>query len=78
VEFCETEELEIPGSSHDHQDSKASSNAALRVGRLMGTLFKEKDCVQGEGFEIHRNEETHYIESSRQEKAFKKYAFYQG
>ena len=73
VEFCREEGLPVPGLSHDATDSKA----VLRVGVIMGDLFKDGNCVQGEGFELRRSEEMRLIESSGQEKPLKKYAFWE-
>jgi len=63
----------VPGLAHDTTESKT----VLRVGAIMGILFKDKNCVQGEGFELRRSEEMRRIESSGQEKPLKKYAFWE-
>jgi hypothetical protein len=73
VGFCQESELSVPGLASDATESKA----ILRVGTIMGDLFKDKDCVQGEGFELRRSEEMRLIESSGQEKPLKKYAFWE-
>ena len=71
VEFCQEKGLPVPGLAHDVTESKA----ILRVGAILGGLFGEGNCVQGEGFELRRSEEMRRIESSGQEKPLKRYAF---
>jgi BT4734-like, N-terminal domain len=70
AEFCAIHELKTPGL----QD--ASEEKILQhIGRLMASAFKASDNVQGEGFEVHRTQETRFVESINQTREVKKYEF---
>ena len=56
VEICQGGSLDIPGLASDAVESKAK----MRVGTIMGKIFKERDFVEYEGFQIQRTEVAQY------------------
>jgi hypothetical protein len=73
AEFCAIhEELKIPGLPATATEPETLQH----IGRLMATVFKTADTVQGEGFEVRRTQETHFVESINANRELKKYAFH--
>ena len=72
VEISQGHSLDIPGLASDAVESKAK----LRVGIIMGKVFKERDFVEYEGFQIRRTKITQYSEDRHWEE-YKKYTISQ-
>ena len=70
VEVCHSHGLTIPGVPSDAPESKAM----MRVGCIMGKVFKERDSIECDGFQIQRTESTQYSEERRRDVTLKKYA----
>ena len=70
VEMSQECALDIPGLASDAVESKAK----LRVGTIMGKVFKERNFVECEGFAIQRTEITQYSEAYQRGRD-KRYAY---
>jgi Toprim-like len=69
IEICHGHSIEIPGLPADATEKKTQ----LRVGTIMGKIFKEADVVDGDGFILVKTTETQYDEDKRHEFELKKY-----
>ncbi|HEY5812558.1 MAG TPA: hypothetical protein VIT23_07890 [Terrimicrobiaceae bacterium] len=69
VELCHTHLLDIPGLAYGAPEVKAN----LRVGQIMGKLFRNHERIVCDTFEVSRDETVRFIESSGQEKPMKRY-----
>ena len=69
IEICHGHSIEIPGLAADATEKKTQ----LRVGTIIGKIFKEGDVVEGDGFTIEKTTETQYDEDTRHEFELKKY-----
>ena len=69
AEMCLAHSLEIPGVSNDAPESRA----VLRIGQLMGKVFRNRQAIECDAFEILKSEDTRYSEERRREETVKKY-----
>ena len=69
VEISNSHSLDIPGLGDDAPDSKA----LLRIGCIMGKLFRQSNDISLEGFQLQRTDSTYYYEAQRKEIHGKKY-----
>ena len=53
AEMCLAHSLEIPGVSNDAPESRA----VLRIGQLMGKVFRDRQTIECDGFEILKSED---------------------
>ena len=69
VEICQRNSIDIPGLANDASESRA----ALRIGCIMGRIFRDSDQIQCSSFQIRRTETLAFMESSGQEKKAYRY-----
>jgi hypothetical protein len=68
-EICQGHSLEIPGVSKGAPESLAP----LRIGQLMGKVFRNRQTIECDGFKIHKSEDTQYSEERRRDVTVNKY-----
>jgi hypothetical protein len=73
VEICQDHSLDIPGLASDALEEKAK----MRVGAIMGKVFKQRDSIDCDGFQIRRTEATQHSEERRREITMRTYAISQ-